>query len=202
MKRSITLFGLILTLACSFALAPAVTAQENETPSMTPAAAKQIIQNRARQVILALQAKNMNQLANFVHPTKGVRFSAYSYVDLKGDRVFKPAQVRGLGNSTRRYLWGEYDGSGDPIRMTFNNYYRKFVYDKNFARAPQVGYNEISGGGTIIVNIFSSYPGAIVVDYYFPPTEGEMDWRSLRLAFQKRGSVWYLVGIIHNEWTI
>lgn len=202
MKRYSLLFGLILIIASSFAAAPAVLAQENETPSMSPAAAQQIIQSRARQVILAIQAKDMNQLANYVHPTKGVRFSAYSYVDKKGDLVFKPAQVRGLGASTRRYLWGEYDGSGDPIRMTFNRYYRQFVYDKNFARAPQVSYNEISGGGTIIPNIFSSYPGAIVVDYYFPPADGEMDWRSLRLAFQKHGSVWYLVGIIHNEWTI
>ncbi|MEO6391736.1 MAG: hypothetical protein ABIP75_07780 [Pyrinomonadaceae bacterium] len=202
MKRSSLLFGLILTVACSFALVPAVLAQADETPSMSPAAAKQIIQNRARQVILAIQAKNMNQLANYVHPTKGVRFSSYSYVDKDGDLVFRPAQVRDLGTSKRRYHWGEYDGSGDPIRMTFDRYYREFVYDKNFARAPEIRYNEISGGGTIIINIFSSYPGAIVVDHYFPPTEGEMDWRSLRLAFQKRGSVWYLVGIIHNEWTI
>jgi hypothetical protein len=41
-----------------------------------------------------------------------------------------------------------------------------------------------------------------VVDYYAESSEGEMDWRALRLIFQKRGRVWYLVGIAHNEWTI
>jgi hypothetical protein len=29
-----------------------------------------------------------------------------------------------------------------------------------------------------------------------------MDWESLRLVFQEEGGVWYLVGVIHDEWTI
>jgi (p)ppGpp synthase/HD superfamily hydrolase len=29
-----------------------------------------------------------------------------------------------------------------------------------------------------------------------------MDWRSLRLVFEKKNDIWYLVGIIHDQWTI
>jgi hypothetical protein len=188
-----------------FGAVPSACAQTdetaNETPSMSPAAAKQIIEARSRSVIAAIQAKNMTSLARFAHPTKGVRFSPYSSVAAEDDLVFKPAQLRGLARSQRRYHWGEFDGTGDPIRMTFNRYYRRFVYDRNFAAAPEIGYNELSSAGTVIMNLFSSYPGAIIVDYHFPETD-TVPWNSLRLVFQKHGEVWYLVGVVHNEWTI
>jgi hypothetical protein len=29
-----------------------------------------------------------------------------------------------------------------------------------------------------------------------------MDWRSLRLVFEEQGGSWYLVGIVHDQWTI
>ena len=29
-----------------------------------------------------------------------------------------------------------------------------------------------------------------------------MDWKSLRLVFQEKDNIWYLVGIIHDGWTI
>jgi (p)ppGpp synthase/HD superfamily hydrolase len=29
-----------------------------------------------------------------------------------------------------------------------------------------------------------------------------MDWRSLRLVFEKKDDIWYIVGIIHDQWTI
>jgi UDP-N-acetyl-2-amino-2-deoxyglucuronate dehydrogenase len=32
--------------------------------------------------------------------------------------------------------------------------------------------------------------------------EEGMDWRSLRLVFEKKNDIWYLVGIIHDQWTI
>jgi hypothetical protein len=116
-----------ILLACLFTLAGTVKAQADETPSMSTAAAEAIIKNRARQVILALKAKNTTRLATYVHPTKGLRFSPYTYVEPANNRVFTRAQVAGLAGSSRRYLWGEADGSGDPIRMTYSRYHRSFV---------------------------------------------------------------------------
>lgn len=203
MTRIFPLFTVAIFAALAFIVgAPPIRAQADETPSMSPAAAKTIIAARARQVILAVQAKDTARLSTFVHPRKGLRFSPYTYVSTESDRVFTASQVRGLASNQRRYNWGEADGSGDPIRMTFNRYYSSYVYDRNFAAVRDVTYNEPSGGGTTISNMFSSYPGSIVVDYYVAGRETEMDWRSLRLIFQKHGRVWYLVGIAHNEWTI
>lgn len=203
MTRRFRMFTASVLFAVSFLTAPIVSrAQNDEAPAIAPAAAKSIIRTRARQVILAIQAKNMQSLSSFVHPTKGLRFSPYTYVNTESDRVFSARQVRGLAGNQRRYLWGEEDGSGDPIRMTFNRYYRGYIYDRNFAAVRDVTYNEPSGGGTMISNLFATYSNAIVVDYYVPGRGNDMDWKSLRLIFQKHGRVWYLVGIAHNEWTI
>lgn len=203
MTRFIRLSVVPVLLAVACLAAPAVSrAQNDDAPSIAPAAAKTIIRVRARQVILAIQAKNMASLSGIVHPTKGLRFSPYTYINTDTDRVFTATQVRGLAANGRRYLWGEEDGSGDPIRMNFDRYYRGYIYDRNFAAVRDVTYNEPSGGGTMISNLFATYTNAIVVDYYVPGRSNDMDWKSLRLIFQKHGRVWYLVGIAHNEWTI
>ena len=43
------------------------------------------------------------------------------------------------------------------------------------------------------------------MEYHFPgidPKFEGMDWRSLRLVFEQKNCTWYLVGIIHAQWTI
>jgi hypothetical protein len=158
----------------------------------------------SRRAVLALRDKNMAGLAALVHPAKGVRFSAYGYIDKEGDLVFKRPQVSRLLDNKTLYQWGEYDGSGDPIKMRFVKYYAAFIYDRDFARAPHVDYNNVIGRGNTIVNIVEAYPNGKFVEYHFPDSQdgGAMNWNSLRLVFEKSGKQWYLVGISHDEWTI
>jgi hypothetical protein len=180
--------------------------QSGASDSLSPTEAKRVIAGRARQVISALKAGNMARLSALVHPEKGVRFSAYAYVSPGDDLVFRRKQLPGLWASRRLYVWGSYDGSGDAIRLTFRRYYRRFVFDHDFSRAKRIGYNEaFMGRGNTLNNIRDIYPRGIVVEYHFPgfdPKYGGADWKSLWLVFEKRGSVWYLVGIVHDEWTI
>jgi hypothetical protein len=173
-------------------------------PSPIASSPEEIIATRADGVIQSLRNRDVEILSTFVHPTRGVRFSPYAFVQ-ESDRVFLPDQIKGLLADPTPYVWGAYDGSGLPIELTFAEYYDRFVYDQDFAHAEQVGYNQIIGTGNTINNCFEFYPGSIVVEYHFsgfdPNYEG-MDWKSLRLAFQEESEVWYLVGIIHDEWTI
>lgn len=156
------------------------------------------------QAVLALKSKNMAKLAALAHPTKGVRFSAYGYVAEESDRVIKRAQISGLWANKRIYNWGEFDGSGDPIKMRFSKYYAQFIYDRDFANAPHIEYNKVIGQGNTIVNIAEFYTAGKFVEYHFPDAGngGAMNWNSLRLVFEKLGKKWYLVGISHDEWTI
>jgi len=57
----------------------------------------------------------------------------------------------------------------------------------------------------MIENQFEVYENPIIVEYYFPGFKakfGGMDWKSLRLVFEKYKDNWKLRGIIHNQWTI
>jgi hypothetical protein len=158
----------------------------------------------AQGVIQALKAKDMSKLASFVHPTAGVRFSPYANVK-DTDLVFTPNQLSNALQATTSYVWGSFDGSGAPIQMTFADYYARFVYSQDFASATQVGYNHVLSSGNTIDNSHDFYPNSIIVEYYLPGTDpslGGMDWQSLRLVFQSIDNQWYLVGIIHSQWTI
>jgi len=178
----------------------------------TEAQAKKIISERTEQIILALKNKDFIELSTYIHPKKGVRFSPYSYVQLKTDKffsanlVFKTDKISNALADKKKYTWGVYDGSGIPINLTFVEYYKKFIYDKDFVNAKEVGYNRIIGkGNSYPEDIFKSYPSAIIVEYYFPPTDpkfGGMDWKSLRLVFEQDNSTWYIVGVVHYDWPI
>lgn len=170
-----------------------------------PEKAEKIISSRATEVILALKNKDMEKLSFFIHPIKGVRFSPYAYVHLNRDLVFTADEIQNLYKDETKFWWGEYDGSGDLIKLSFKEYFDDFVYDEDFTNAREIGYNRIIGTGNTLNNNFETYPGSIIVEYHFPgfdPKYGGMDWSSLRLVFEEKDSVWYLVGIIHDQWTI
>jgi hypothetical protein len=160
---------------------------------------------RADMVVRALKHQDGAALAALAHPTKGVRFSPYGHIDLERDIVVPAIRLPRAYAQSKKELWGVYDGSGAPIELTFLEYSKKFLYDEDFANAPQRATNKIIGQGNTIINIDTAYPQGVFVEYYFPgfdPQYGGMDWKSLRLIFQRQGVTWYLVGISHDQWTI
>jgi hypothetical protein len=158
----------------------------------------------AETAVQALKDGDMAALESLAHPEKGLRFSPYSFV-LPEHLAFSPDQLRGLMDDPNIYTWGAFDGSGEPIQMTFKDYFKRFIYSKDFASADQVSLDQRLGQGNTIDNSREFYPEAVVVEYYLPgenPDYGGMDWQSLRLVFQQEDGAWYLVGVIHDEWTI
>lgn len=157
------------------------------------------------QVIGLIKDKDMEGLSSYVHPDKGIRFSPYGYVDVDNDRVFTAEEVANLNEDTQVYTWGSYDGSGDPINLSFSDYYDRFIYDKDFANPHIIGNNVAVGQGNTINNIEEAYPDSHFIEFHFTgfdPQYSGMDWRSLSLIFEEEDGLWYLVGITHGEWTI
>ncbi len=160
---------------------------------------------RAAEIIFAIKNRDVAALATMVHPQKGVRFSPYTFVDTANDLVFSAAELPAAMESSTIYVWGAFDGSGNPINMTFADYWARFVYDVDFAQPEIIGFNQMVGHGNTINNIAQTYPGAVAVEYYFSgfdPNLAGMDWRSLRLVLEPFGGQWMLVGIVRDEWTI
>ena len=118
---------------------------------------------------------------------------------------FNAQDIADLLLDTTVYTWGEYDGSGFPINLSFADYYTRFVYDQEFVHPHLVGINNVIGFGNTLVNIADVHPNGSFVEFHFtgfdPQYEG-MDWRSLFLVFEQLDGNWVLVGIVHNEWTI
>jgi hypothetical protein len=173
------------------------------TDTTIPASLNQSILELSGHVLQSIKNQDFILLSSYIHPGEGVRFSPYAYVQ-ETDQVFTNDEVASILADSSVYTWGAYSGTGEPINLSFLDYYSKFIYDEDFANAPQVALNHRLSTGNSIDNSTEFYPGSMIVEYYFPgfnPQYAGMDWRSLRLVFSEYNSTWYLVDIIHDEWT-
>lgn len=161
--------------------------------------------NAACAVNRCLQRQSWSTLAAYVHPERGVTFTPYSTVKPDTDLNFTPDQIKNLGQDQNVYTWGFEDGRGDPIKMTAAQYVQRYVYDEDYTQAPEIGVDSIITAGNALENLTEAYPDCRFVDFSFPsadPVNDGMDWSSLKLVFEAKGEHWYLVGIVHGEWTI
>lgn len=122
----------------------------------------------ASQVVAALEVHDGATLAALVHPVKGVRFSAYAWVDVDSDVRLSRAQVTRFWADRRVYLWGHQDGSGDPIEMTPSEYCRRYVSDRDFSRSTSISINGDRAYGNTVNNAAEAYPDSMRVEYYIP----------------------------------
>ena len=152
----------------------------------------------------ALAYQNYKTIAPLIHPTRGVRFSMYAYVDPKSDKIFSRAQFEQyLKASKIKFTWGQKDGTGDLYITPLPNYLQAWVNGNKYkAIAPTL--NEFQGFGNSLNNLTEIYPNADFVEFYYSGTEqySGMDWQALRLVFEEYKGKRYLVAIINDQWTI
>jgi len=164
-----------------------------------------ILVSLSKDILKTLSVRDFKALAVYVHPELGVRFTTYTFVDIKKDRKLTADQLMNITQPKKKLLWGEYDGSGEPINMTISEYFSRFVYDADFLAKGQVTVNEITYSGNTANNVKEAYPGCEFTEFMIPEIDPQYegaDWRALRLVFKKENDKIYLVGIIHNEFTI
>lgn len=159
----------------------------------------------AYDVVETLKNQDMVGFSKWVHPSLGVRFSPYTFVDVKADLVFQAQQLVGVLEDNAVLNWGNFDGSGEPINLTASQYLKDFVYDRNYLEPQMIGLNTSIGQGNSTNNIADAYPDAKFVEFHFkgidPQYEG-IDWSSLVVVMQEIEGKWYVVGIVHMAWTI
>lgn len=156
-------------------------------------------------VLNALSTKDMVALTALSHPLTPIRFTPYAYVDPSNDLTFSASAFATLINDPTIYTWGAYDGSGDPLNLSFNDYLDDFVYDEDYLNPHIVGINNTIGQGNSLNNVATAYPSASFVEFHFTgfdPQYGGIDWSSLILVFEQVSGDWKLIGIVHNQWTI
>ncbi|WP_217593116.1 hypothetical protein [Cohnella sp. GbtcB17] len=173
------------------------------TVSAAPTDSQKALSAAAKDVVEALRDRDLKRLSSWIDPKLGLRFSPYAAMT-EADQIFKPDALPSF-KSQDKIKWGTADGSGDPIELSFRDYFDKFVYDKDFDTAPSISANKLVGQGNTVYNGQDKYPGSSFVEFHFPGFDDSadgMDWESLILTFVQDGSDWRLVALTHAQWTI
>ena len=164
-----------------------------------------VLMDLTKNILSVFKSQQYSKLDSFIHPTEGVRFSPYATIGPADKKFSKEGFNAMVTNGKNKKLnWGSYDGSGDPILLTPNEYFKKFVYDANFLRPEKAGVNHIYKQGNSINNLKSFYKSSDFTESHFSGSKkmDGMDWKSVRLVFKEVNGKYYLVGVVHDQWTI
>lgn len=157
-----------------------------------------------REVLSFLESKNYTELIKYFSE-EGVLFSPYGFIDTLHAKKLTPEDFLQAIDKKSTLTWGSYDGTGDPIRLTVPAYLKKFVYNADYLNAEAIGFDEVMKQGNSINNLKSIYPNHHFIDYHFSGFDQKykgMDWTSLRLVFKNDNGQYFLVAIIHDQWTV
>ncbi|MEO6720683.1 MAG: hypothetical protein ABIN67_09955 [Ferruginibacter sp.] len=158
-----------------------------------------------KQILTAIKAKDYKSFSTFIHPTEGTRFSPYGYIDTSTDLIFTTKEFLSNADQQKKLDWGTSDGSGDKILLSVTGYFKKFVYDADFLHAEKTSLNKMLGAGNSLNNLQDVYKGSDFTESYFSGFDkkyGGMDWTCLRLVYKKYQDKYYLIAVVHDQWTI
>lgn len=158
----------------------------------------------AKTVLQAATDRDYATFAGHFHPSLGVRFSPYAFIDTQADKVFQAQAFQDLAaQAKKKIVWGRYDPRDEDIHSTVDGYLKEFVTDKPYLSEGSWAYNTTIGNSTVHNNLAEVYPNAKFVEAHWVTKNEEMapfEWGSVRLVFEKVEGTWYLVGVVHDAW--
>jgi len=168
------------------------------SPSVSAAEENARLLEAAGEVVRALRGRDLNRLAFWIHEEHGVLFSPYRSLDPASSRSFLPDALPQFSDDTK-LVWGVYEGTNNPIELTFREYFETFVYDQDFAQAPTVSANRSAIPDGSPYNGQEVFPESSYVEFYFPRQDSSRGWKSLTLVFLPADDDWRLVAVAHGE---
>ena len=164
---------------------------------------QQTLLQQAQRIQQALANKDYDSITVDIHPTKGVLFSMYAFVQPNSDKVFTQAQYEQyLKDSKIRFTWGQLDGTGEILIVPLPEFLENHLQASRFNNNSPL-HNPSKSRGNIPNNIDNIYAKADFVEFYVEGQEkyGFMDWRAMRLVFEEYQRENYLVAIVSDQWT-
>ena len=158
----------------------------------------------ANQLIDFLSEDNFIDFATQFHPKKGCIFVPYTLIEDNEQNFTKQSFNKALVDNDTLF-WGLEDGSGENIQLTVKDYFERYVYDVDFkTKATDIHINENLAFSNTQNNILDFFPSAKFIEFYYEGSkeyEG-MDWSSVIFYIEKVDDKYYLVAVVHNQWTI
>lgn len=181
-----------------------VNTLSTQVAQMTPLPVRGFnFEGMAAVILPLLQAKDYSELATFVHPQFGLRFSPQLFIHTDTDLIFTRDQVANFTMDNNIYTWGTHAAKGDLLQLSVNEYWNEYVIPLQPAQDWVMLTEGQSSPSIAIDNFIDVYQHAQYVDFLKSGTEefGNLDWQLLRLAFERSSDgAYYLVGIIHDNW--
>lgn len=154
--------------------------------------------------LTALAGGDFEKLQLFMHPTKGTVFSATPFIDMTESVQPMPNDLLTLTASSEKFVWGIGEATGEPIELSFAEYYHQYITSVNYRESYiEVNYGLIPNRGNASLNYKELFPTTIAVEYFYPGTETYegLDYSSLILVFEKYEESYYLVAVMNSYWT-
>ncbi|MGP4953017.1 hypothetical protein [Psychrobacter sp. DM8] len=195
--------SLIVTGGCQLSAESNMATSSNNASTDSDMSQQTLIQ-QAMRIQRALANNDYARVADDIHPTRGVRFSMYAYIQPESDKVFSREQyTQYLDESNVRFTWGQKDGTGDIYVTPLPDYLKDWV-KADYFNDQSTTTNATAAVGNSINNLDRIYPNSEYVEFYNPgvnPEYGGLDWRALRLVFDEYQGRRYLVAVISDQWT-
>lgn len=161
-----------------------------------------VLSATGNKILAILKSKQYDSLLTYF--SDSIHFAPYASIG-SGEQTLSAADFTKLLSSNKAVKWGDYDGTGDPINLTVKQYIEKFVYNADFLNAEKTAIDSFIGAGNSLNNLKQFYPNARFIEYYFSGFDKKyegMDWTCLRLVFKEMDNKYYLIAIVHDQWTI
>ncbi len=157
----------------------------------------------SEQVMACLKKKDWVELAKYTSSKEQILFYPYGFIDTSIAKSFAPNLLAMVEESGKKVYWANYDGSGEPMDLTVKNYVKQYINDKDYVKADTIRANKMVEIGNSPNNIDKVFKNAEYVEYFVKGTgaTAEHNWSSLRLVYRKTGEHYFLIGVIHNQWT-
>ncbi|RYD79673.1 MAG: hypothetical protein EOP53_09295 [Sphingobacteriales bacterium] len=155
-----------------------------------------------KEILALLKSKQYDSLEKYF--SDSVHFSPYGFIG-SGEQTLTAKDFTAALSTNKKMNWGSYDGSGDPINLTAKQYIEKFVYNADFLNAEKTGVDKFIASGNSLNNLKEVYKNIRFIEYHFSGFEKKyagMDWTSLRLVFREQNDRYYLVAVVHDQWTV
>lgn len=149
----------------------------------------------------AIAEKDGRALDDLVHPDRGLRLRVSWWneeVIIRGND-----DVRRLFRDDERHNWGVSDGSGEPIRGTFNDVMLPLL-ERDLLAAAQWRCDEGLFGPTAgLTNLPEGYEAVRFYSAHRPaPAEQELDWGTWLIGIERWEGQYYLSYLVHYRWEI
>lgn len=161
------------------------------------------LRDLAIEIVEYLKNRDFEALSAVVHPEYNLVLSPYATINLATAKCFSADEIKVIMGDKTVYTWGVFDGSAEPIEMTFNEYYGTFIFDKDYSLAPIISINNIVESGNALENVAEVFPDAHFVEFHYPrSSDKNNDWGTLRFVFERYNDTYALTAIVHSSWTV